>query len=59
VPEHSAFQIEVANEKLKKYKSPGIDQIPAEFIQTGSTTIGSEIHKIINYIWKKEYTQSS
>jgi len=29
VPETSAFEIEMAIEKLKRHKSPGIDQIPA------------------------------
>jgi len=32
VPEPSASEIELAIEKLKSYKSPGIDQIPAELI---------------------------
>jgi uncharacterized membrane protein YhdT len=31
VPEPSAFEVELAVEKLKSHKSPGIDQIPAEF----------------------------
>jgi hypothetical protein len=33
VPERSAFKFEMAIEKLKVHKSPGIYQIPAEFIQ--------------------------
>jgi hypothetical protein len=33
VPELSAFEVEMAIEKLKRYKSPGIDQIPAELIK--------------------------
>jgi hypothetical protein len=32
VPEPSAFEVEMAIEKLKRHKSPGIDQIPAELI---------------------------
>ena len=32
VPEPSAFEFEVAVEKLKRQKSPDIDKIPAEFI---------------------------
>jgi len=36
------------------YKSPGIDQIPAEVIQAGGNTLSSEIHKLINSIWNKE-----
>jgi hypothetical protein len=39
---------------LKRYKSPGIDQIPAELIQARGNTLRSEIHKLINYIWNKE-----
>jgi len=33
--EPSAFEFELAIEKLKSYKSPGIDQIPAEMIKAG------------------------
>ena len=40
--------------KLKRHKSPGIDQIPAELITAGARTICLEIHKLINSIWKKE-----
>jgi len=54
VPEPSAFELELANEKLKSHKSPGIDQIPAEFIKAGGRTICSEIHKLIISIWNKE-----
>jgi hypothetical protein len=32
VPEPSAIEVELANEKLKSHKSLGIDQIPAELI---------------------------
>jgi hypothetical protein len=32
VPEPSAFEIEMAIEKLKRHKTPGINQIPAELI---------------------------
>jgi hypothetical protein len=31
----SSFEVEIAIAKLKKYKSPGIDEIPAELIQAG------------------------
>jgi len=41
-------------EKLKNYKSLGIDQIPSEFIKAGGRTICCEIHKLIIYIWNKE-----
>ena len=33
VPEPSAFDVELAIEKLRSHKSPGIDQIPAELIK--------------------------
>jgi len=33
----------MAIEKLKRYKSPGTDQIPAEIIKTGGRRILSEI----------------
>jgi len=40
--------------KLKRHKSPGVDQIPAEMIKAGGGTICIEIHKLNNSIWKKE-----
>jgi hypothetical protein len=54
VPERSASEVEVATGKLKRYKSPGIDQIPAELIQAGGGTLRSEIHRLIKLIWNKE-----
>jgi hypothetical protein len=36
VPNPSLFEEEIAIAKLKKYKLPGSDQIPAELIQAGS-----------------------
>jgi hypothetical protein len=39
---------------LKRHKSPGSDQIPAELIQAGGKIFCSKIHKLINYIWNKE-----
>ena len=41
VPEPSAFEIEMAIEKLKRHKSPGIIQILAELIKAGGTKICS------------------
>jgi len=53
-PELSAFEVQMAIEKLKRHKSPGFDQIPAELIKA-VRTICSEIHKlIIISIWNKE-----
>jgi hypothetical protein len=56
VPEPSASEAEAeaAIGKLKGYKSPGVDQIPAELIQAEGETLHSEIHKLIKLIWNKE-----
>jgi len=35
VPEPSASEVELAIDKLKSHKSPGIDQIPTELIKAG------------------------
>ena len=54
VPEPSASEVELAIDKLKSHKSPGIDQILAELIKAGGRIISLEIHKLIISIWKKE-----
>jgi hypothetical protein len=54
VPKPSASEVEVAVEKLYRYKSPSFDQIPAEIIQAGSETLRLEIRKLIKLIWNKE-----
>jgi len=54
VPEPTAFEVEMAIEKLKGHKSPGFDQIQAELIKAVGRTIGPEVHKLINSIWNKE-----
>jgi hypothetical protein len=43
----------MAIEKLKRHKSPGFDQIPAELIKAGCGTIRYVIHKLTNSIWIK------
>ena len=53
VPWPSASEVELAIEKLKSHKSPGVDQIPGELIKAGGKTIRCEIHKLIS-IWNKE-----
>ena len=52
VPESSAFEFDMAIEKLKIHKL--INRIPAEFIESGSRKIRSEIHKHITSSWNKE-----
>jgi hypothetical protein len=54
VPEPSLFEVEIAIGKLKSYKSPGIDNIPAELIKAGGETLYSEINRLLCCIWNKE-----
>jgi hypothetical protein len=54
LPEPGAAEVEVAIRKMKRYKAPGSDQIPAELIQAGGEILHSEIHKLIMLIWNKE-----
>jgi hypothetical protein len=44
LPEPNAFEIEMTIKKLKRQKSPGIDEVPAELIKTGGRKIGCDIH---------------
>jgi hypothetical protein len=46
VPEPCPFHVETAIQRLKMYKAPGTDQIPA-----GGETLCSQNHKQINSIW--------
>jgi hypothetical protein len=48
VPEPSAFEVELAIQKLKSHKSPGIDQIPAELIKAG---VGQFAVQFINLLF--------
>jgi hypothetical protein len=54
VPSPSPFEVEIAIENLKRYKSPGSDGIPAHLIQAGGEILRSKIHKLIKSIWNKE-----
>jgi hypothetical protein len=54
MPKPSAFEFEMSIEKLKRYKSSGIDQIRAELIKAGVRTFRCEIHKLIYSVWNKE-----
>ena len=51
VLEPSVSEFQLAIDKLKSHKSPGIDQIPTELIKAGGRTICLEL---ITSIWKKE-----
>jgi hypothetical protein len=48
--EPSYFEVDIAIEKSKGFKSPDVEQIPAEIIQAGGATSHSETHKCINSI---------
>jgi hypothetical protein len=54
VPGPSRLEVEIAIAKLKKYRSPGSDQIPAELIHAGGEMLLSAIHKLISSIWNKK-----
>jgi len=54
VSEPSAAEIELAIDKLKSHKSPGIDQITAELIKAGGRKICLEIHRLITSTWKTD-----
>ena len=54
VPDPSAFDFEMAIEKLKRHKAPGIDRIAAESIKARGRKIHSEIHKLTNSAWNYE-----
>ena len=47
MPETSAFEFELAIEKLKSRISPGTDQISAELVKAGGRTIRCANHKLI------------
>jgi hypothetical protein len=47
VHDPSPFKVETAIAKLKRYKSPGSDQIPAQLIQAGGEILCYKIHKLI------------
>jgi hypothetical protein len=53
VPGPSRLEVEIAIAKLKKYKSPGSDQI-LELIQAGGKILLSAVHKLINSVWNKK-----
>jgi hypothetical protein len=50
----SNFEVETSAEKLKRYMSPGTDQIPTEVVQVGGETLHSKMHNFINTIWNME-----
>jgi hypothetical protein len=47
VPEPNASGIEISVGKLISYKSPGIDKIPTEMMQSVGSRVLSDIHTLI------------
>jgi hypothetical protein len=54
VPGPSHLEVKIAIAKLKKYRSAGSDQIPAELIQAEGDTLASAAHKLVISIWNGE-----
>jgi hypothetical protein len=54
VPDPSRLEAEIAIAKLKKYKSPGTDEIQAEVIQAGGEILLSAIHRVNHSVWYKK-----
>jgi hypothetical protein len=52
--EPNPLEVDIALAKLKKHKSVGSDQIPAEMFESGCVTLRSAILKLINTIWSME-----
>jgi hypothetical protein len=50
VPGPCHLEVKIAVAKLKKYKSPGSDEIPAKLIQVRGEILLSAIHKSINSV---------
>ena len=59
VSESSACDVEMAVKRLKRHKSLGMDQIPAELVKSGGRTICPETHKLTNSIWNKKELKES
>jgi hypothetical protein len=54
VPGPSRIEVEIAIARLRKYKSPGSDEILAELIQAGGKILLSALRKLINSVRNKE-----
>jgi hypothetical protein len=54
VPQPNFVEMEIDIGKLKSYKSPGTNQIPAELVKAGRETLDSEINRFICFVCNKE-----
>jgi hypothetical protein len=50
VPRPSASEVEVVIGKFERYKSPNVDQVPAELIKAGEEMLRSEIRNLIKLL---------
>jgi len=50
MPESSLVEVEIAIGKLKRYKLPGTDQIPAKLIKAGGEILQSERQPYLFYM---------
>jgi hypothetical protein len=57
VPEHTYYETEVVTGKLRRYKSPVIDQMQAKLIQAGDKTLFSN-HSAWNKNCHKQWKES-
>jgi hypothetical protein len=55
VPDPSPFEVEIAIMALKKYKSPGRDQISAKLMLARGEILLSKIHKLILFGIRNNY----
>jgi hypothetical protein len=53
VRECSLFEVETVIANLKKYKTPGTDNIPSELLKAEGEILYIEIHILNCYIWNK------
>jgi hypothetical protein len=47
IPKRRLVEVEIAIGKLKSYKFPSTDHIPAALIKAGGETLFSEIHRLV------------
>jgi len=50
-PPPTTEEVEMAVQKLKKHKAPGIGNIPAELFKYGGSELVKQLHTIIKDIW--------
>ena len=59
IPEPTLLEVEIALEKLKKYKSPGIYEIPAKLKQDYGNTLLTESIKLCLLFGKRKCYQNN